>query len=141
FLPFATTLDDKIREGNLDFARLVFARYLKRSDERLATILELLEQPKDFSVEESIVDDPDLYDYPANAQEAKERWRKKIKLDLLQLKTVEKSEGEEALKKIRIRYKDRNRAAHQFDGSDLLEIYLSSLTRTFDPHSSYMSAK
>ena len=30
---------------------------------------------------------------------------------------------------------------HQFDSSELLEVYLSSLTRTFDPHSSYLSAK
>ena len=30
---------------------------------------------------------------------------------------------------------------HQFDMTDLLEVYLWSLTRTFDPHSSYMGAK
>ena len=30
---------------------------------------------------------------------------------------------------------------HQIDTSDLLQIYLSSLTRTFDPHSSYMGPK
>jgi len=30
---------------------------------------------------------------------------------------------------------------HQFDSSELLEVYLSSLTTTFDPHSSYLSAK
>jgi len=136
----ATTLDDKIREGNLDFARLVFARYLKRSDERLATVNELLKEKPDFTVDETIIDDPDLYDFPASDQEAHERWRKKIKFDLLQLKTVDKVEGEEAVNKIRIRYKDRNRVVHQFNMSDLLEVYLSSLTRTFDPHSSYMSA-
>ena len=31
FMAQATTLDDKIREGNLDFAQAVFDRYLKRS--------------------------------------------------------------------------------------------------------------
>ena len=49
-------------------------------------ILELLKQKPDFTVDESIVDDPDTIDYPADAAEAKERWRKRIKLDLLQLK-------------------------------------------------------
>ena len=140
FMAQATTLDDKIKEGNLDFARLVFERFLKRTDERLATVLELLKQKPDFTVDESIVDDPDLIDYPANAAEAKERWRKRIKFDLLQLK-LDKTEGDEAIKKLTIRYRDRNRLFHQFDMSDLLEVYLSSLTRTFDPHSSYMSAK
>ena len=73
FMAQATTLDDKIKEGNLDFAKLVFDRFLKRSDERLATVNELLKQKPDFTVDESIVDDPDKLDYPADAAEAKER--------------------------------------------------------------------
>jgi carboxyl-terminal processing protease len=140
FMAQATTLDDKIKEGNLDFARAVFARYMKRADERLETVLELLKQKPDFTVDESIVDDPDLIDYPANAAEATDRWRKRIKLDLLQLK-LDKIEGDEAIKRLTIRYRDRKRAIHQFDMSELLEVYLSALTRTFDPHSNYMSAK
>src|SRR5262249_52763689 len=130
----AKTLDDKIKEGNLDFAQLVFDRYMKRADERLATVLELLKEKPDFTVDESINDDPEQVDYPANGAEAKERWRKRIKFDLLQLK-LDKIEGEEAANRLRIRYRDRHRAIHQFDMSELLEVYLSSLTRTFDPHS------
>jgi carboxyl-terminal processing protease len=140
FLAQAPTLDDKVREGNLDFPRAVFERYLKRADERLATVKDLLEQKFDFTADETIPDDPDLYDYPADTAEAKERWRKKIKLDLLQLKVVDKVEGAEARKKLLVRYRDRNRVVHQFNMGDLLEVYLSALTRTFDPHSSYMSA-
>ncbi|SIN92711.1 carboxyl-terminal processing protease [Singulisphaera sp. GP187] len=140
FMAEATTLDDKIKEGNLDFPKKVFARFLERTDERLKTALEYLDQKPDFTVDEAIDDDPDLIDYPATEGEAKERWRKRIKLDLLQLK-VDKTEDKEAVDKVKIRYKDRNRLFHQFDMSELLEVYLSSLTRTFDPHSSYMSAK
>lgn len=141
FMAEATTLDDKIREGNIDFARKVFDRFLKRSDERLATVKEFLAQKPDFTKDESIDDDPDRYDFPANADEAKERWRKRIKLDLLLLKTNDKVVGEDAVKKLTIRYKDRSRMFHQFDTSELLEVYLTALTETFDPHSSYMSSK
>jgi carboxyl-terminal processing protease len=140
FMAQATTLDEKIKEGNLDFARQVFERYTKRADERLAAVNELIKQKPDFGVDESIVDDPDLIDYPANATEAKERWRKRIKFDELQLK-LDKVEGDEAIKRLAVRYRDRNRLIHQFDMTDLLEVYLSSLTRTFDPHSSYMGAR
>src|SRR3954452_1546872 len=42
FLAQATTLDDKVKEGNLDFPKLVFARFLQRCDERLATVKEML---------------------------------------------------------------------------------------------------
>ena len=51
------------------------------------------------------------------------------------------SQLSEAVKKLKIRYKDRNRIMHQVNMGELLEFYLSSLTRTFDPHSSYLSAQ
>ena len=140
FTAQATTLDDKIKEGNIDFAQQVFARYLQRSDERLNTIMELLEQKPDFTVDESIIDDPEKLDYPANADEAKERWRKKIKFDRLQLK-VDKVDDEEAIKQLKVRYRDRNRIVHQFDSQELLGVYLTSLTKTIDPHSAYFSAR
>jgi len=141
FTAQATMLDDQIRQGDLSFATRVFDRYRKRSDERYATVLELLKQKPDFTTDDSIIDDPDLYDYPVDAKEANERWRKKIKFDLLQLKVLDKLEGEEAANKVRVRYKDRNRFTHQVDMSELLEYYLTSLTKTFDPHSNYLSPK
>ena len=138
FLPQATTLDEKIHAGNLDFAKLVFDRFLKRSDERLAMVQELLKVKPDFTVEESMADDPDKLEYPKDNDDARERMRKRIKLELLQAKVDDEKE-DEALKKLAIRYRDRNRMVHQFNASDLLEFYLSSLSRTFDPHTTYMS--
>ena len=101
---------------------------------------ELLKQKLDFTIDEYLTDDPDKIDYPVDKKEADERWRKKIKLDLLQLR-ADKTDEAEAIHKLTVRYKDRNRMFHQFDSNELLEVYLSSLTRTFDPHSSYLSAK
>ncbi len=60
FLPQAPTIDDKIREGNIDFARDVFARFLKRNDERLAMVLALVKEKPDFTLDESMADDPDV---------------------------------------------------------------------------------
>jgi carboxyl-terminal processing protease len=140
FLPQATTLDEKIHEGNLDFSRLVFDRFLKRSDERLAMVREILKEKPDFTVDESLVDDPDNIDYPKDDGEARDRMRKRIKLELLQAKVDDKEEKEEeTIKKLAIKYRDRNRMVHQFNSADLLEFYLSALSRTFDPHTTYMS--
>ena len=47
-----TTLDDQIREGNIDFAKKVFDRFLQRQDERYKTSMELLKQKHDFTVDE-----------------------------------------------------------------------------------------
>jgi carboxyl-terminal processing protease len=136
----AKNLDDQIRVGNIDFARRVFQRFLERHDERLKTVQTLLGKKFDFTSDEYLTDDPEKIDYPVDKKEADERWRKRIKLDLLQLR-ADKTDESEAIRKVTVRYRDRNRFFHQFDSSELLEVYLSSLTRTFDPHSAYLSAK
>ena len=138
FMPQATTLDEKIHEGNLDFGKQVFDRYLKRSEERLRMVEEVLKTKPDFTIDESMSDDPEKLDYPANDAEAKERVRQRVKLELLQAK-IDNEPEEEALKKVDMRYRDRNRMVQSFNSSDLLEFYLSSLSRTFDPHTTYMN--
>jgi carboxyl-terminal processing protease len=137
----AKSLDDKIREGNIDFAHKVFDRFLERNDERFKTEWDLLEQKFDFTKDESFNDDFDKIDFPATKAEADERLRKKVKLDLLITKVVDDQKEEDAVKKLKVRYKDRNRWSHQVDSSELLELYLTSLTETFDPHSAYLNQK
>jgi carboxyl-terminal processing protease len=137
----AKSLDDKIKEGNIDFARNVFARYLLRHDERYQTLTELLKQKHDFTIDEYLSDDLDKIDYPVDKAEADERLRKKVKFDLLFSKVVEDISLDEAVRKWGIRYKDRRRQAHQVDTSELLQVYLSALTRTFDPHTAYLGPK
>jgi len=141
FISQASVLDDKIREGNLDFPRLVFDRYLKRIDERVATVIQLLRQKLDFKADDSILDDPDLYDYPDNADDALDRWRKKIKYEWLSYKVFNNLHDDEIVKKLSIVYQDWSRGVHQYDMPDLLEIYLSSLASTIDSSSSYLNAR
>src|ERR1700757_1341048 len=66
----AKTLDDKIREGNIDFAHKVFDRFLERGDERFKAEMDLLKQKFDFTADESFNDDFDHLDYPADKAEA-----------------------------------------------------------------------
>ena len=141
FLAKQDKLDDMIEDNDLEFAREVFERYLKRNDERLKTILELLQEPQDFAVDETYVDDPNTAEYPANADEARERWRKQLKYELLQLKEFDEEEGEKAVHRLTVRYRDRNRLLHQFNTTELMEIFLSALTTAIDPHSNYMGPR
>ena len=53
---------------------------------------------------------------------------------------VDKVDDAEANKRLLIRYRDRNRMFHQFDMTDLLELYLTALTAV-DPHTNYMGAR
>ncbi len=131
-------LDDLVKAGDLQIAYDVFNRFLQRIDERVAVIDQLLAAEHDFTVNEEMISDPDLATYAANADEAKERWRKRIKYDLLVLK-ADKTTGKEALDKLHRRYHSFAKRMRQTDGDELLEMFLTSVTSSFDPHTTYMS--
>jgi carboxyl-terminal processing protease len=136
-------LVDLINKGDVGFAYVVFQRFLQRVDERVKMVDELLAQPQDFTLDEEMVIDRDELQYPRNPSEARERWRKRIKYDLLVLKTdkddKDKKEGQEAIEKLTKRYHSFAKRTHQTSAEDLLEIYLNSLTTSFDPHTDYLS--
>ena len=134
----AKDLDDQIKVGDISFAKTVFERYKTRSDERLKMALELIKVKPDFTLNESIEDDPDKLEWPKDGDAARERLRKRIKYQMLADKVADKPE-DKSIKSLTSQYRDRNRAVHQIEGNELMEIYLTSLTKTFDPHSTYMS--
>ncbi len=131
-------LGNMLGKGDVSFAYKVFDRLLKRTDERVALVDELLRSDFDFTKDETIVTDPKLTLYAKDDAEMRDKWRKLIKYDLL-MKKLDKLEGQEARDKISRRYHSIAKMRHQSTGDDLLEIYLTSLTTSYDPHTSYMS--
>ncbi len=131
-------LDDQVKEGDLDFSFKVFKRLLQRIDERVKVINELLEQPHDFTVDEEMIYKREKTVYAKDEAEAKEKWRRRIKYDLLQ-EMAEDVSPEEAKKKLHRRYNNFGRRMHKMDSDDVLEMYLTSITTAFDPHTTYMS--
>ncbi len=133
-------LDNQIADGDIQFSHDVFQTFLKRIDERAAWAAELCETEHDYTVDEEILRDPDSAHYAASTAEARERWRKRVKFDLLRLRIDDEEMAEEKLKeKVSRRYSSFAKRMHQTDGDELLEMYLSALTMSFDPHTSYMS--
>jgi carboxyl-terminal processing protease len=140
FKQYETKLDDMLLEGDLSFAYKVYQRFLTRLTERLKLIEELVNAPQDFTVKEYLDTNYDHIDYANSPEELRERWRKRIKFDLLLQRLGEKPPSDaEARKKVLNRYKDLRRRWSQMDNYELMELYLSDLTASVDPHSTYMS--
>jgi carboxyl-terminal processing protease len=140
FLSKKHDLDDLIKRGDVNFAYDVFRTFVKRVDERVELVDEFLRADHDFSLKEKMIVDPDLASYARNPAEARERWRKRIKYDLLVLKADE-IEGQKAIDKLTRRYHSFARRMHQTDSQELMEMYLSALTSSYDPHTTYMSRR
>lgn len=168
FSAFENQIDDKIQSGNFDIAFMIFRRFIERVDQRTALAMEMIDQPHDFTVDETLGTDPDLLTFAKTDEEVRNKWRKRIKYSLLVLRSAEeaseKKKKEKAAKAeaegsdtkdppkvakkpdppeevLRKRYRAFNRRMHQMDTEDVIERYISAVTTSFDPHTSYMSKK
>ena len=138
FMQKRDSLDDLVKRGDVSFAYEVYNRFLERIDARLPLIERLLATPQDFSKQESIIIDRDDTKWATSEAEAEDNWRKRIKYDLL-VQKMEKTPPEEAQDKLQRRYRSFAKRMHQMTADELLETYLSSLTSSLDPHTSFMS--
>lgn len=153
-------LDEFARAGDMNFAIDVFKVFLKRVDERIAQAQELIDEEQDFTINEDLIIDRDAVNYPKDDNEARDRMRKQIKYRLLVYQSDriraenDKKAGREQPSAINFLNGDPNedpkerlhrsfrtqiKRWHQFDADELLELYVTSLTSSFDPHTSYMS--
>ncbi|HQZ65921.1 MAG TPA: carboxy terminal-processing peptidase, partial [Planctomycetaceae bacterium] len=74
----------------------------------------------------------------AKEKSVEDRWRKRIKFDLLMLK-MDDTDLAEARERIHKRYHTNQVFLDQTESHEVLELYLSSMTHCLDPHSTYMS--
>ena len=72
---------------------------MKRVDERIDMALADLGQTYDFTVDEAMVRDKDSATFPKTPEEAAERWRQRVKFDLLK-ETADDVPMEKAIKKL-----------------------------------------
>jgi carboxyl-terminal processing protease len=145
FAKYKDQLADLAQQGDISFAYMVFNTFLARIDERVKMIDRILAGPQDFTIDEELVTDKDLITYAKTPEEGYDRWRKRIKYDLLVLRAEktdgkpDKSEGKTPEQRLTQRYHSFAKRMRQTDADELLEMYLTSLTTAFDPHTTYMS--
>ncbi len=148
---FKTNLDDLLKAGNTQFAYDVWDMYLQRVDRQMEVAHKQIDSPHDFSIDETIDIDPEKIAYAASQDELNDRWRKRVKFELLgakldKLDPVDPTEKKKSSlsdvdpkERLHKRYRMFAKSAHETEDAEKLELYLSSLTHCFDPHSTYMA--
>lgn len=132
-------LDDYVKSGDTAAAKRIFDRFLQRVTERINYAQTLVDQQHDFSVDEAMVRDPKKMAYAATEDEINDRWRKRVKYDLLVQIVDDEMDPAEAVEKLHKRYRGVLRNWEQTNNDELLEMFLTAFTTSFDPHSSYMA--
>ena len=130
--------DDFIAANDYRAVFEIFKIYKERSNEAMLIFDELLKEDYDFTKDESIVVDRQKVPYAENSADMKERWRKNIKLQLLNYVSSGKTlkEGKQKLEK---KYKLMKKRIDEIDEDKLLNMFMNSITTALDPHTNYLS--
>ncbi len=81
---FENTIDDELKGAPIQFFYAVDQLFLKRGKELNSLYPELLQQPFEFTGDETVVLDPEKLDYSKNESARKETWRKRLKYLVLE---------------------------------------------------------
>jgi carboxyl-terminal processing protease len=124
--------------GTLKPAYEIYALYMKRVDERVAKIKELLKQPIDFKSNATVELSRQKSPWPKNEAEADQLWHGRIANELLQ-EHLSEHPIEPAPQLVSRRYERLARNVHEQDRDDQMKLYLDALAQAYDPHSEYLS--
>ena len=154
-------IDDQCKKRDLSFFNLVNETYSKRLLKIEKMIENHLSNPFDFTSNESIELDGDKLDAPKNLKEQSDRWRKALKVAVLekiarQLDAQEKAKENKdtsfkfqtqdsieykARKEVLKTHKEWFKRLKRMKHRDRLTIYLNAISNRFDPHTGYFPPK
>ena len=164
-------LGNQIRRGNIQFAFDVFKLFLTRLDEYEKFTGKYLQTKPNLNADDDYEFNRTKAPWVKTRQELEKLWEKKIRNDLIMLEMLDRSKKEAMAEKngkdrkaapgkapaaktpaVKRTEKDPlERTRHRIsrflqyyrnmEAIDILELYLSSLTQIYDPHSVYMSPR
>lgn len=142
FEKFRLTLDDSIKEGDLESAFLIFNRFEERLENRLEFTISELENGKkfDFNLDETLNTDREEAKWISTEKEMNALWDRRLKSALLNLKLADKTD-EEAREVLTKRYNNQLKRSLQVNSEDAFQTFANSFTKQYDPHTQYFSPR
>ena len=139
FKQYQYQFDNDLKKGRLDTAFNIFNVYMDRSKERSECILTLIktwEKNLDFTKNESMTIDPDLRKWKDNKAALYFLWKKELKNHIISLILNDQKTAliSDTLEKI---YSNRLHRLLQTNSNDIFQIFMNSVTTSFDPHTQF----
>lgn len=143
FEKYRTAMDEQLHDGNLEAGFFIFNRYQQRLESRLEGLVANLPdqvEAMDFTVDETMPLKAEELDWAADMEELDDRWRKRVKNEVLSLKLADKAE-DEITPTLQKRYKNQLKRVGQLNNQDVFQTYANALTELYDPHTNYLSPR
>ena len=133
------TLDDDVLLGNSEPAIQIYEVYKKRVEDRITKVKQWIATEKfDFKSSRSVQLNRQKAAWPADEAEADQLWRDRLESEFLQEKLSEHA-IDPPVKVLTRRYDGILHTLHEQTNRDAVNIFLTSVAQTYDPHSEYMS--
>jgi len=140
FNPYRLKLDEALQHSDPTPAYDIFNVYVNRVHERVKFARAQLEQPMDFTIDESYAWDRDETQWAKTEAELDEFWRKRIKNDYLRLKLTDK-EDEDIIETLGDRYENLDRRITELNSDDIFQFFMNAFAQSIEPHTAYMSPR
>lgn len=153
---YSTLIDDEIKSGTFDLPLLAADILARRAADAEKMVDELLAKDFGFSADEYYETDPEKISYCETEKELKERWRKYLKLQVLEqfLTLREDASAQDkhgkngtqqpgalqqtAREKVLRNHKTFLSRIRERKEMENYERFFNAITKTFDPHTEYM---
>ena len=155
---YSATIDDEIHGANISFQPAVSRIYAQRIVETKAIFNQVMDQPFDFNVDDSVLLNSDKMTYPKNEAERAKRWEMLLKYRTIEryaslLEEREKNKGKEKFivkndstleaesrAYVKKSYKKRIESFEKtFTKDKQFELFLNAITGLMDPHTDYLA--
>jgi len=149
-------IDDEMNGAPVEFFIAAGNLFNTRMEESSLLYKEILSKPFDYTLEETLIADPEKIDYPSSVAERKEYWRKLLKYqtlerytDLLDIRSKNKDDKDFKVKtdaELEIEARDKvmkvmdrtfERYRFKFSEEDKFNLFVKLITNAMDPHTEF----
>jgi carboxyl-terminal processing protease len=131
-------LPTALKDGDVTLPYSIYRTLAERTQSQLPEVERLIKADHDFTKDESIQVDHDALTWAASDEEAMEKWRKRIKYELLVGKMQGEKESDLQDQLLR-RYRGHVNRIKQMSSDELMEALLTALSSSVDGASNYIS--
>ena len=137
---YSTALDDQNLKERCQALDDIVNTFSMRFHKVHGNVDKIINSKHDFSLDEYMLIDRKKISYAKNQRELNERWRKRIKFQLLQLKSSI-DDMDKARRKLTKRYQLVALRHKELNSNDVYAAFLQAFAMALDPHSGYLAAE
>jgi carboxyl-terminal processing protease len=138
FAKIENKIPELLQKTDCNFVAEIYALYLKRMEESIKTIGDILTTPMEFTVDEKLETDRKKIGWAKDEADRRERWRKLLKFTALNMRETEK-DWNIISSRMNKRYALFKKTMQEKSSDEVNSLFLNAFATSLDPHSQFMA--